>query len=342
MRSQDNFSRNMGKYLRVGVFAMAGVLAAAGAQAEISVNRLTIGTGPAGSLYGQLGATFATIIQEHSNANSTARPHGGTSQYLPALQRGEIDLGLNSSLDSGLAYNGGEPYGAEMRNLRGVAQILQAPFSFIVKDSSGMKTIADVKGKRVNVRNRGLAAFTSVNQAVLATAGLTEEDVKSIDETNVLTAMQALPEDRLDVTNSILFVAAHREADSAIPGGTRVLSLGDNHAPIEALPGFTVRTVQPRQGWVGILEPTTIAFMGSLMTTGVHMKEGDIYEVAKILHTNWKEAQEALPALRGLKPEDMVPAKLSVPFHDGAIRYFREAGLWTADHDKQQAALLSK
>lgn len=342
MNFHISIRRHVASGLRLGAIAMIGLVASTAAQAEISVNRLTIGTGPAGSLYGQLGATFATIIQEHAKVTSTARPHGGTSQYLPALQRGEIDLGLNSSLDSGLAYTGGEPYGAEMRNLRGIAQILKAPFSFIVKDSSGMKTIADVKGKRVNIRNRGLAAFTAVNQAVLATAGLTESDVTSLDETNVLTAMQALPEDRLDVTNSILFVAAHREADAAIPGGTRILSLGDNHAPIEALPGFSVETIEPRQGLVGVKEKTTIAFLGSLMTTGVHMKDGDIYEVAKVMHTNWKEAQEALPALRNLQQADMVPERLAVPFHDGAIRYFKEVGLWTAEHDKQQAALLAK
>jgi hypothetical protein len=64
--------------------------------------------------------------------------------------------------------------------------------------------------------------------------------------------------------------------------------------------------------------------------------------VVKTTYENWADMQKAVPALRGMKPEQMVPEKLSHPFHDGAIRYFKEIGLWTPELDAQQAAFLKQ
>ena len=71
------------------------------------------------------------------------------------------------------------------------------------------------------------------------------------------------------------------------------------------------------------------------------MSDDDAYEMAMVIHSNWAQAQEALPPLRGMKADWMVPATLSHPYHPGAIRYFTEVGLWTDDHQAQQDALLN-
>ncbi|MGX1306377.1 TRAP transporter TAXI family solute receptor [Amorphus suaedae] len=312
------------------------------ASAEMSVDRITVATGPAGTLYAQLGTALSTLIQEKTGIPSTARPHGGTSQYLPQLHRGEVLLGINSGLDANSAFLGKEPYPQAMDQIRAVLVIAQAKYSFIVRADSDMNTVGDVKGKRVITSYRTLALFDDVNRAILATAGLTEADVTPVAETNVPSALKALTEDRVDVTASILSIPAHREADAAIPGGTRVLGLGPNDEPVNALPSFHVGMMQPGPASVGVKEPTKVAIYDSYLNTGAHANADDIYEVVKTTHENWAELQKAVPALRGMKADDILPQKISHPFQDGAIRYFKEIGLWTPEHDAQQAAFLKK
>ncbi|MGX1306376.1 TRAP transporter TAXI family solute receptor [Amorphus suaedae] len=315
---------------------------AGSASAELSVDRLTIATGPAGLYYSQIATALTTIIQEKTGIAATARPHGGTSQYLPQLHRGEVLLGMNSGLDANAAYSGKDPYPQAMNNIRAVMVIGQANYSFIARRDSGIETVADVKGKRVITSYRTLALFDDVNRAILATAGLTEADVTAVAETNVPSAIKALTEDRVDVTAAILGITAHREADAAISGGTRVVALGPDPAPIDALRGFHVGMIEPGPASVGVTEPTKIAIYDSYLNTGAHADADDIYEIAKITYENWGEMQKTVPALRGMDAKQMVPARISHPFHEGAIRYFREIGLWTPEQDAQQAELLKQ
>ncbi|MEW5424400.1 TAXI family TRAP transporter solute-binding subunit [Amorphus sp. 3PC139-8] len=319
-----------------------GAALCATAHAQMTLDRVTIGTGPAGLLYSQIATALTSIIQDKTGIPSTARPHGGTSQYLPQLHRGEILLGINSGLDASSAYLGKEPYPQAMDGIRAVLAIAQANYSFIARANAGIETVGDMKGKRVVTAYRTLALFDDVNRALLETAGLTEEDITPVAETNVPDAIQALTSDRVDVTAAILAITAHREADAAIPGGTRVVGLGPDDAPVDALQGFHVGILEPGPGTVGVKEPTKIAIYDSYLNTGVHANADDIYEIAKITYENWAAMQKAVPALRGMTADDLVPARISHPFHDGAIRYFREIGLWTPEHDKQQAALLKQ
>ena len=326
----------------LSVAASAIVAAAVPAAAQISLDRITVATGPAGTLYSQLGTALSTVYQEQTGLTSTARPHGGTSQYLPQLSRGEVDLGINSGLDANAAFAGNEPYPEAMENVRAVLVISNAPYGFIARADSDIQTVEDVAGHRVITGYRTLALFDDVNRAVLATGGLTLDDVESVVETNVPQAVQALAEDDVDVTASILGIPVHREVDAGISGGTRVVALGDNEQPIEDLPAFFAGTLEPSDATVGVEEPTRVAFYNSYLNTGTHMSEDDVYELARIAHQNWDDMQQAVPALRGTPADNMVPEEISHPFHPGAIRYFREAGLWTDEHDAQQEELLGQ
>ncbi|MEW5424399.1 TAXI family TRAP transporter solute-binding subunit [Amorphus sp. 3PC139-8] len=318
-------------------------LALAGsAAADMTVDRITVATGPAGTLYAQLGTALSTVIQEKTGVPSTARPHGGTSQYLPQLHRGEVLLGINSGLDANAAYYGKEPYPQAMDQVRAVLVMAQAKYSFISRADDDIITVADTKGKRVITSYRTLALFDDVNRAVLATAGLTEDDVTAVAETNVPSAIKALTEDRVDVTASILGIPAHREADAAIPGGTRVVALGPNDEPINALPAFHVGILEPGPATVGVKEPTKVAIYDSYLNTGTAANADDIYQVVMTTYENWGELQKAVPALRSMNRDAMLPGQISHPFHDGAIKAFKELGLWTPDHDQQQAKLLGQ
>jgi TRAP transporter TAXI family solute receptor len=327
----------------MGMVCVATLVAAMGfAPLAKAQDRITIGTNPAGTFYNQLGGQIATIVQDKTGVQATTRPFSGTSVYLPMLQRGEITFGINSALDSWNAYMGLGVYQQPMTNVRGALLVYQAPYGYFVKDSSGLRTIADLKGKKVIVTQRAIASFDKFNEALLASAGLTPADVTLVTVSGVAESLRALTEGRADAAPVIIGFPLLREADAAISGGLRVLALGPDDSKIDALPGISTMTLKPAKPLIGIKEPTKVARFDVYLNTGTDIPADTVYMVVKTTYGNWEVFQKELPPLRGLKKTDLVPVKMSLPFHDGAVRFFKEAGLWSDMHQARQEELLTK
>src|SRR5690606_34876917 len=116
----------------VGVLAaFAMLLAGACAQREPgeALHRVTIATGPAGTAYHQIGTNLSTVIEQQLDIASTARPHTGSSLYIPQMHRGELPFGLNNATDTAAAYRGQLVYAPPLDNLRAAMLVSRSPFS---------------------------------------------------------------------------------------------------------------------------------------------------------------------------------------------------------------------
>ena len=82
----------------------------------------------------------------------------------------------------------------------------------------------------------------------------------------------------------------------------------------------------------------TIAAFDSYLNAGSEVSNEDAYAMAKALHTNWKQLQKDYPPLRGTKQNAIAPANNPIPYHPGAIKYYKEAGLYTAANAKNDAS----
>ena len=160
------------------VIAAVGLVGAAPANAKLK--RINIGSNPAGSVYFLLAGGFAKMFQKQTKIRSVAQPHAGSSVYLPLMDVGEIVLGINSSLDSGMAFNGKAPFKQRHLGVKSLARVWILPYGYMTKESSGIKTIADFKGKRIVVNFRTNVSLGQLNRTILGTAGLTMNDIKSV------------------------------------------------------------------------------------------------------------------------------------------------------------------
>lgn len=321
-----------------GLLALAGAFGAI-APAHAKLARVTIGTNPAGTLYNQIGAALSTAIQQALGIPASARPFSGSSVYLPQLQRGEIEFGINSALDSRMAYRGEHVYKQAMTNLRATMLLWQAPYQYFVRADAGIRSVADLRGKRIVTTFRAIASFDQLNDAILATGGLTRKDVTSVTMSGVPDAIRGVVDGSVDAAPSAVGIPALREADAAISGGIRFINLGPNHDALHALPGIGAMTLKPGPAFAGVKEPTTVSRFDAYLNTGVHLSAEDVYTVTKTLMNQWPKIQEALPALRGIRVSDLAPVSISHPYHEGAIRAFKEAGMWTPEHQKRQDQL---
>lgn len=326
--------------------AVAGVLAlllacgCAEREAGAGLNRITIATGPTGTAYHQMGTSLSTVVERELDLGSTARPHTGSSLYIPQMHRGELPFGLNNATDTAAAYRGEMVYPQPLLNLRAAMLVSRSPLQYFVRGDSDIHSMADLRGRPVVTSFRANVPFDVINAATLATAGLALEDVQQVTVAGIPDAIRALVDGRVVAASTLLGIPAFREAHATVPGGLRVLPLGPDEQALTSMPGFEAFELQPGPGAPGIDKPTRVARMDIYLNTSTRVSEDDVYRVVAAIHRHWAELQEALPAFRSVPADAVVPLNNGHPWHAGAVRYFREAGLWTDAHEQRQQALL--
>jgi len=318
-----------------GAFVFAGVT-----PTQAKVKSITIGSNPAGSVYFLLAGGFAKLFQEKLNIRSTAQPHAGSSVYLPLMDKGEITLGLNSSLDSGLAFNGKPPYANATKKVRSIARVWILPYMYMVKESSGIKSVGDLKGKKVVINFKTNVSLAQANRVILSTAGLTPSDVTPVDSGGVVAGINMVVEGRADATTVALAMPAMRKANATVPGGLRILNLGPKATDEfmrKGMDGLATMEVKPSKRMPFVRQDTKIAKFDTYLNAGTTVDDETAYAMAKAMHQNWKQMQKDYAPLRGTKVEALVPANNPIPYHPGAVKYWKEAGLWTDANEKQDA-----
>lgn len=328
--------------VKAAVFAAAvGAFTMASGTADAKLKRITIGTNPAGSVYFLLGSGFAKLFQEKMGVRSNAKPHAGSSAYLPLMDAGRITLGVNSSLDSGMAWGGVAPYKKSTKKVRSIARVWILPYAYMVKESSGIKTLADLKGKRVVVKFKTNVSLAQANRTILSTAGLTENDVTSVESGGVVASIAMVVQDRVDAAPIATGMPQMRKAHATVPGGLRIIPLGPNGNDAfmsKGMAGLYTTKQKNSKRKPFVKSDITVAAFDSYLNAGSEVSNEDAYAMAKTLHTNWKQLQKDYPPLRGVKQSAIAPSNNPIPYHPGAAKYYKEVGLYTDAHMKNDAS----
>jgi TRAP transporter TAXI family solute receptor len=213
---------------------LASLLAAGctGRDPDAGLRRVTLATGPTGTQYHQIGTSLTTVIERELDKASTARPHTGSSLYIPQMHRGELPFGLNNSTDTAAAYRGQLVYSEPLDNLRAVMLVSRSPMQYFVRADSGITTMAELRGRPVVTSFRANVPFDIINAAALATAGLSLDDVEQVTVAGVPDAIRALVEGRVAAASTLLGIPAFREANATVPGGLRVVEASRGGAAV--------------------------------------------------------------------------------------------------------------
>ena len=315
------------RFLQQVAAAAAAVLAPA-ASPRAQLRRVTIGANPAGTNFNVIAGGFAKAIQQKLGIQSTVRPYSGSSVYVPLLQRGEITLGINSGIDSYLAYNGERPYPAPMSNLRGLMAVYPLGYMYWVRADAPIRRLEDLRGRRVVLNYRGLVPLDRLNRAVLATAGLGEADVVPVTAAGLPEGARLVAEGRADAVAMGYRLPLVLQAHASLPDGLRFLALGSDEGKVaDMMPGAWAATVTPDATTVGIEAPARFAMYDTYLNGGVHLSDEDAYSIVKVLYESWPELQRDYALLRAVGRSELAPSTNPHPYHPGAAAYFKEIGL---------------
>src|SRR6266850_2716213 len=175
------------------------------AQAQQLPKSAAIGSNPPGSLFYSLASGLAKVLSESTPIQTQVQPYAGTSTFVPLFDSGELDLGVVNAVDMGMVYQGQKlqvggrnpfPHVASSRLIMRGSPLRS---SLIVKKDSPIKTIGDVKGKRVTGEYPAQLAVWYNVFGSLANGGLTWNDVKVVPVPAVNEGVDALVQGRADV-----------------------------------------------------------------------------------------------------------------------------------------------
>ena len=325
------------------VAAFAAV--AASTIAEAKVKRITIGSNRQGSVFYLLSSTFAKVLQQNLKVRSTAQPHAGSTVYLPVVDKGEMTMGLNNSMDSGAAVRGGKPFKKKLKNIRAIAMVWTIPYGFMVKANSGIKSISQLKGKKVVTATGPIVSLSNLNKAMLHSGGLSLKDVIAMKSGGIVDNINKVAEGRADASPGAPGMPIVRKTHATVPGGLRFLPLGAGGTDAflaREVPGAKSKVMKPSKRMPFFTGPTRIAAFDAYLNAGKQVSSEDAYKIFKAIHTNWKKMQKSVGPLRPLPMNKIAPATNPHPYHPGVIKYLKEKGLWTAANEKNQRAVLAE
>ncbi|TCS62217.1 TAXI family TRAP transporter solute-binding subunit [Varunaivibrio sulfuroxidans] len=319
--------------LMVAVIGAAFGLGAPGAKAA-SGKFITIGTGGVTGVYYPTGGAICSLINKERKdygVRCSVRRTNGSIYNLNAIRSGALDMGVVQSDSQFHAYYGtGNPIfiaAGPFKKLRAVFSIHPEPFTIVARADSGIKTLADLKGKRVNIGNPE-SGQRGTMEAVMRALGWTKSDFALALELKSSEQSAALCDDKID---AMVFSVGHpsdsiRDATTACDG-VLVPATGPAIDKLVRDNGYYRYATIPGGMYRGNPKDVKTFGVGATLVTSSDVSVDVVYTVVKAVFEHFDEFKKLHPAFKNLKKSQMIKDGLSAPLHPGAIKYDKEAGL---------------
>jgi hypothetical protein len=292
---------------------------------------LSIGTSAEGTVGNAAGKAIASLLSDNGVLRVEVRPTGGQSVLLPQINNGQLDMGIANVLEIAEASSGAGVFaGRRQTGIRSICVLFPNRTGIFVRADSDIRGVADLRGRRLTYGFASMTSMTRLVLAILANGGLTLADVNPVSVTNANDGIEALMSGAVDACYSAPGAPMIADASRRM-GGIRMLPLLTEPGAVASMKrvvpeSFALETF-PGPALSGIGEPThALAYDLSLLAS-LQLEDDVVYRVAAILAEYGSTLAKSLADFRAFRPENMV-RPVPCEYHAGAMRYYREHGLW--------------
>lgn len=313
--------------MTLGALAMSTTSVQAGEQ-----KFMTIGTGGQTGVYYVVGQSICRFVNQGDSGYRCNAPSTGASvANVNGIENGDLDMGVAQSDVQYNAYNGeGQFEGKAHEDLRSVFAMHGEPLTLVARADSGIKTLDDLKGKRVNIGNPG-SGNRATMEVVMAAKGWTTDDFALTSELDSAEQASALADNNID---AMVFVAGHpngsiQEATTTVDA--RIIPLDGDviQKLVEEHPYYSFYEI-PGGMYKGNPDNVKTFGVGATLVSAEKVDADLVYTAVKSVFDNFDRFKKLHPAFATLDPKTMVNQGLSAPLHEGARRYYQEKG-WLSE-----------
>ena len=317
---------------RFAAVLMAAIFVCIGVADALATQYVTIGTGGVTGVYYPTGGAICRLVnktrKEHG-IRCSVESTGGSVYNLNTIRAGELDMGVAQSDWQYHAYNGTSKFKEQGPNkdLRAVFSVHPEPFTVVARKDAGVTDFMQLKGKRVNIGNPG-SGQRGTMEVLMGAVGWTNADFKLASELKSSEQSKALCDNKID---AIVFTVGHpsgsiKEATTSCDS-VMVSVTGPAVDKLVADNDYYRTATIPGGMYRGTDADTQTFGVGATFVSSSKVPNDVIYQVVKAVFENFDEFKKLHPAFANLKPEEMIQDGLSAPLHDGAVKYYKEAGM---------------
>lgn len=294
---------------------------------------VTIGTGAVTGVYYPTGGAISRMINNKSdqyNIKATVESTAGSVYNINAVISGDLEFGIAQSDRQYQAVNGKAEWSriGPMKTLRSVFSIHPESITLIASVESNIKSVSDLKDKRINIGNPGSGQLQN-SKDILSSFGMTTEDIKA-EYVKAVEAPGLFQDEKLD---AYFYTVGHPNGNikEATSGRIKVDIISITGPEVDKMLTrypYYAKTVIPGEFYPNKAKTGDVQSIGvkATLITSSEVDDDTVYAVTKEVFENLEEFKTLHPAYAVLTKENMLNG-LSAPIHPGALRYYKEAGM---------------
>ena len=295
-----------------------------------SVEFITIGTGGVTGTYYPTGGAICRLVnklKKETKIRCSVESTGGSIYNINTIKNGELDFGIAQSDTVYQASKGtGKFKGKQVKKLKAVMAIYPELLTLVTRRTAGINSIADIKGKRINLGNPG-SGNEATALTLFAEAGIKKSDLKFAGALKAAEMPDALRDNKID---GYFYMVGHPTANIKDASNSVDVKIVPLTGPvvdsiISKYPYFAKADV-PGGLYKGHPEGTPTFGVKAVLVTSDDVSDKAVYTVVKSILENFDAFKKLHPAYKNITKKSLLDG-LSAPLHPGAIKYYKEAGL---------------
>ncbi|MES2031540.1 MAG: TAXI family TRAP transporter solute-binding subunit [Pseudomonadota bacterium] len=320
------FKRFRKTSIAVAVIATAGLAGAAIAQQKT----MAIGTGGTGGVYYPLGGAIANVLSKAlPNTQATAEVTGGSVDNLKLIASGQSEMGF-SMADAALdAFKGEDKFKSGKVPLQTLLVVYPNRMHVVTVDGTGIEKMSDLKGKRVSTGSPGSATEVMAFR-VLEAAGLDKDKDMKRERLGVAESVNAIKDRKIDAFMWVGGVPTAAVTDLAATPGLK-MKLIDHADLADKMNAKYGKLYSPsnisKSIYPGMDKDNANTEVWNIIVTGNKMSDDDAYNIVKTLVEKKADIVAVHKEAESFSLDNQVQDRSPVPFHPGALKYFKEKGI---------------
>ncbi|MDP2644412.1 MAG: TAXI family TRAP transporter solute-binding subunit [Desulfobacterales bacterium] len=290
---------------------------------------------------------LSQLVNRYTPFKTIVQPYASPQARFSLLSKGTVDISTVTASDAH-AYTYGIPTPVTpgpktsfpgSRLLTGGNNLY---FGWVTRPDTGIKTIADLKGHKVSGIVKGQGLMTVLAADTLKAFGLDiEKDAKLVPSESSTAGVKALMDGKIDATYSSLGGAKMQEL--ATVRGARTLPFPADKIKLLRVMPELIKVHMLEKGYMApIMEPTPVIGVQSILIGRDNLPDEAAYQIVKAILEHNAELLTVSVEFKEWGKKQAVTTDFTIPYHPGAIKYFKEIGIWTADMEVHQKEILEK
>jgi TRAP transporter TAXI family solute receptor len=291
---------------------------------------ITVGTGGIVGVYYPLGGAICRFVnagRKDHNLRCTVESTGGSVFNINSVLAADMDVGFAQSDTQFYAMQGQGPWKDKPQpKLRALFSVYPELFTLVARQDANIRKFEDIKGKRINIGDPGSGTRATM-ELVMKEFGISQADLKLASELKFVEMAPALCDNKID---AFVFVAGHPNAifqEAATSCSSNIAAVAG--PPIDKLVAanpFYAKADVPGKMYKGTDAAQPAFGVLATLVVSADMPEATAYVITKAVFDNFDDFKKLHPAIANITKEGSLKGN-TVPFHPGAVKYFKEKGL---------------